>query len=91
MSAKNGPYAVLMHASRCCFARVLARSDDDGRLWYRCSNCDVEVEGRDHRVICACGTKLRTGAGAGLVCVEREPTPECQSRVVVEAAAGGKK
>ena len=79
-----------MHASRCCFARVLARSDGD-RVFFRCSNCDVEVEGRDHRVICACGTKLRTGAGQVLVCVEREPTPECPSRVVVEAAAAGKK
>jgi DNA-directed RNA polymerase subunit RPC12/RpoP len=86
-NAEKGTYEVLPHASRCCFARVLRRTEQDGRRVYRCSNCDLEVEGHDHRVLCACGTKLKTGVSAGLVCVHNDkPTPECNSRIVASTA-----
>lgn len=79
------------HVCRVCFGRVLRRLEGDRRI-YRCSNCGIEQEGHDSRVICACGMKLKTGANAGLRCVPNlKPTPEFPAQVVVEQVSAVKK
>lgn len=74
------------HACRACFARVLTHKAADGKRIYRCSNCGTEAEGYDHRSVCACGMKLKTGASAGLVCRRNTaPTPEVPAEILVES------
>lgn len=73
------------HCCRVCFGRVLRRPGLDGKRIYRCSNCGLEREGHDSRVICACGIRLKTGADAGIRCVaQTKPTSECPSLIVAE-------
>lgn len=78
-------WALTAHVCRVCFGRVLRRSEERGERLYRCSNCGLQRAGADARAICACGIKLRTGADAGIRCVENsQPTPECPALIVAE-------
>lgn len=71
------------HVCRACFGRILVRETFDHRKVYRCSNCGVEREGKDSRVICTCGLKLRNGVDAGVRCeVNNEKSPEWPSEIV---------
>lgn len=75
-------WAITPHISRCCFARVLVRETFERKRVYRCSCCDIEVEGRTEAAICACGIKLKTGVDAGIRCqVSESPSPEFPSRI----------
>lgn len=77
------------HCCRACFGRVLARETFDRRKVYRCSNCGVEREGTDSRVICTCGMKLRKSVDAGIRCVENtDKSPEWPSEIVAMAVTG---
>lgn len=90
MSAKREPmhgWEFTNHISRCCFARVLVREAFDMRKTYRCSNCDLEAEGRSEAAICTCGIKLKTGVDAGIRCVVAEsPSPEFPARITATQA-----
>lgn len=71
------------HICRACFGRVLMREGFDGQTVYRCSNCGVERDGVDERVICCCGLKLRTTVDAGIRCrVNENRSPEFPSEIV---------
>ncbi|BCP56240.1 hypothetical protein K32_48570 [Kaistia sp. 32K] len=52
------------HCCRACFARIVSRPDDAGRL-YQCTNCGAQAAGHKPDVVCACGTKLRRHRGDG--------------------------
>lgn len=83
MAAENDRPTWLLtdHVCRVCFGRVLEAADGVHR--YRCSNCGLELPGRQPSVMCACGSKLRGGKSMGLRC-ERNPeqTPEFPSEVI---------
>lgn len=75
------------HACRICGGRVMCYVHFDRRRTYRCACCEVEREGKEETVICACGTKLKTGKDAGLRCVRNaERSPEFPDAIVIEQA-----
>lgn len=90
MSAKREPvqgWVITDHISRCCFARVLVHEAFDRRKTYRCSNCDLEVEGHSPAAICTCGIKLKTGVDAGIRCQKSDQkTPEFPATITASQA-----
>lgn len=80
-------WSISDHVCRACFSRVLVRETFDRRKIFRCSNCEIEAEGRSESAICCCGIKLKTGVDAGIRCHRQEsPSPEFPSRVVASQA-----
>lgn len=74
------------HVCRLCLARVLITDNNDGTQTSRCSNCGIEAVG-DHRSVCACGLKLKSGKSAGLKCaVNPNRTAELPSEIVAVAS-----
>lgn len=84
------------HVCRACFGRVASRpagdEDSDHRI-YACTNCGLEAEGARASVLCACGTKIRSGVqkgryvDAGLRCHEnRARSPEFPAQYVASHA-----
>lgn len=57
------------HVCRVCFGRIASRpadgDEDTDRRVYSCTNCGAEAEGNRASVVCACGTKIRSGASKG--------------------------
>lgn len=85
MSDDNHLWALTPHVCGRCYARVLARQAGEGLL-YRCSNCGVEHEGEDSRMICACGLALADGGDARVRCqVNEDRTPEWPGEIVAVA------
>lgn len=81
--AEDHPWILIPHICRACFGRMLMRETIDRRRVYRCSNCGIEREGPDERVICCCGLKLRGRIDAGLRCQPNEnKSPEFPSEIV---------
>lgn len=75
------------HVCRACFGRVVSRVAFDKRTLFRCTNCGIEIAGKDSRVLCCCGLKLRTKIDAGLRCtVNASRTAEFPSEIVAEQA-----
>ena len=73
------------HCCRVCLGRVLVADNADGTQTAKCSICELEADG-DHKSICACGLKLKSGKSAGLKCKRQEmPTAEMPARVVAVA------
>lgn len=71
------------HACRICFGRVLVRTTFENKKIYKCSNCDIEVEGSHEHALCCCGMKLRSNRDAGVRCqVNTNRTPENPAAVV---------
>jgi hypothetical protein len=86
VSADRRGWRISDHVCRICLGRVLVTTNPDGTETARCSNCDIEADG-DHRAICACGLKLKSGKSAGLRCVRNpNPTGEMPSRIVAAAS-----
>lgn len=80
---KSDNWRLEPHVCRACFGRVASRElDDEGMAReYVCTNCGLSAEGARVSVICACGTKLKSGKSAqkdaGLRCHEnRARSPE---------------
>ena len=80
--ADRREWRLTAHVCARCLGRVLITDNDDGTHTVRCSNCGFEAEG-DHRSICACGLKLKSGRSAGLRCEKNAtPTAEIPSEIV---------
>jgi hypothetical protein len=89
MSHEHGEfeYRVTPHICRICFGRVLMRETFDKRKLFRCSNCGVELEGKNEAAICMCGLKLGTKVDAGIRCVPNpEKRPELPNEIIAEQA-----
>ena len=74
------------HCCRSCFAVIVERPKYGSKHnLYRCTNCGTEREGTTPHVLCACGSRLKTGRLANLRCVPNPaPTPECPALFIVE-------
>jgi hypothetical protein len=85
--AEVATWTLAAHVCRQCFARVLTRTDDDGKTIAKCSGCDIEAIGGPE-AICFCGA-LPDKFRVSLRCVRNElPTAEAPAAiVVVEATA----
>ena len=78
-------YRIEEHVCRVCLGRVLCRETFDHKRIYRCSNCGVEREGHDARVICCCGMKLRTSVDLGVRCIPNtDRRPELPNEVIAQ-------
>ena len=82
MPADRRAWRLTAHVCKICLGRVLITDNADGSHTVRCSNCGIEALG-DHKAICACGLKLRSGKSAGLRCaLNPTPSAEFPSQVV---------
>lgn len=84
MGKDNREWIITDHICRICMGRILVTYDKDAKKTFRCSNCSVELQGRNTDCLCCCGMKIG-GRDAGIRCVKNQDvTPEWPSEIVAE-------